>query len=88
MHAHGGWAQLSLRATPRLTFNLFGGWQNNRDRDLYYGIANNQAYAANLMYRLAPNVIFSLETGQARTDYLINGNRLSNHHDLGFAYLF
>lgn len=88
VHAHGGWAQLSLRATPRLTFNFFGGWQNNRDRDLYYGIANNEAYAANLMYRLAPNVIFSLETGQVRTDYLANRNRLSNHHDLGFAYLF
>lgn len=88
VHAHGGWAQLSLRATPRLTFNFFGGWQNNRDRDLYYGIASNEAYAANLMYRLAPNVIFSLETGQVRTDYLTNRNRLSNHHDLGFAYLF
>jgi hypothetical protein len=88
VHAHGGWAQLSLRATPRLTFNLFGGWQNNRERDLYYGIANNQAYAANVMYRLAPNVIFSLETGQVRTDRLANRNRLSNHHDLGFAYLF
>jgi hypothetical protein len=88
VHARGGWAQLSLRATSRLTFNFFGGLQNNRDRDLYYGIANNEAYAANLMYRLAPNVIFSLETGQVRTDYLANGNRLSNYHDIAFAYLF
>ena len=69
VHADGGWAQLSFLATPRLTFNLFGGQQDNRDRDLlYYGVDKNQAYAANLMYRLAPNVILSLETGQVRTD--------------------
>jgi hypothetical protein len=89
VHAEGGWAQLSFLIAPRLTFNLFGGQQDNRNRDLlYYGVDKNQAYAANLMYRLAPNVILSLETGQVRTTYLGVGNRLTNHHDLGFAYLF
>jgi len=89
VHADGGWAQLSFLIAPRLTFNLFGGQQDNRNRDLrYYGVDKNQAYAANLMYRLAPNVILSLETGQVRTTYLGVGNRLANHHDLGFAYLF
>jgi hypothetical protein len=89
VHADGGWAQLSFLVAPRLTFNLFGGQQDNRNRDLlYYGVDKNQAYAANLMYRLAPNVILSLETGQVRTTYLGVGNRLANHHDLGFAYLF
>ena len=89
VHADGGWAQLSFLIAPRLTFNLFGGQQDNRNRDLrYYGVDKNQAYAANLMYRLAPNVIVSLETGQVRTTYLGVGNRLANHHDLGLAYLF
>jgi hypothetical protein len=89
VHAAGGWAQLSFLIAPRLTLNLFGGQQDNRNRDLrYYGVDKNQAYAANLMYRLAPNVILSLETGQVRTTYLGVGNRLANHHDLGFAYLF
>lgn len=89
VHSDGGWAQLSFLIAPRLTFNLFGGQQDNRNLDLrYYGVDKNQAYAANLMYRLAPNVILSLETGQVRTTYLGVGNRLANHHDLGFAYLF
>jgi hypothetical protein len=89
VHADGGWAQLSFLVTPRLTFNLFGGEQDNRQRDLVYGgVARNLAYAANLMYRLAPNVIVSFESGQLRTDYLSTGTRLNNHYDLGLAYLF
>jgi hypothetical protein len=89
VHADGGWAQMSLLATPRLTFNFFGGEQDNRDRDLQYsGIGRNRSYAGNLMYRLAPNVILSLETGQVRTELQGTGKRLGNYHDLGFAYLF
>jgi hypothetical protein len=89
VHADGGWAQLSFLATPRLTFNLFGGQQQNRGRDLWWDdLAKNQAYGANVMYRLAPNVIISLESEQLRSNYLATGNRLNNHYDLGLAYLF
>ena len=89
VHANGGWAQASFIATRRLTFNLFGGEQANRNQDIqYHSLAANQAYAANLMYRLAPNVILSFEAGQVRTNYFGVGNRLNNYHDLGFAYLF
>ncbi|MBZ5594466.1 MAG: hypothetical protein LAP39_19670 [Acidobacteriia bacterium] len=89
VHADGGWAQMSWLATPRLTFNFFGGDQDNRNQDLEYsGLSRNRSYAGNLMYRLAPNVILSFETGQVRTDWLKGGKRLSNYHDLGFAYLF
>jgi hypothetical protein len=80
---------MSFLATPRLTFNFFGGEQDNRDRDLEYsGISRNRSYAGNLMFHLAPNVILSLETGQVRTRWLGTGSRLGNYHDLGFAYLF
>ena len=89
VHANGAWAQMSFLATPRLTFNFFGGEQDNRDRDLESsGMGRNRSYAGNLMYRMAPNVILSLETGQVRTEWLGPGKRLSNHYDLGFAYLF
>jgi hypothetical protein len=40
------------------------------------------------MYRLAPNVIVSLEGGQVRTAYYQIGNRLNDHYDLAIAYLF
>ena len=89
VHADGGWAQLSFLATPRLTFNLFGGEQQNRGRDLAWSdLAKNQAYGANLMYRIAPNVIVSLETEHLRTNYLGASSPLNNHYDLGLAYLF
>ncbi len=89
VHADGGWQQVSFLATPRLTFNLFGGEQQNRGSDLAWGqVAKNQAYGANLMYRIAPNVIVSFESEQLRTNYLVTGIRLNNHYDLGLAYLF
>ncbi len=89
VHADGGWQQVSFLPTPRLTFNFFGGEQQNRGSDLAWGqVAKNQAYGANLMYRIAPNVILSFESEQLRTNYLTTGIRLNNHYDLGLAYLF
>lgn len=89
VHADGGWTQLSFLATSRLTFNLFGGEQQNRASDLYLGnLAKNESYGGNVMYRLAPNVILSLESEQLHTTYLGAGRPLNNHYDLGIAYLF
>jgi hypothetical protein len=89
VHSRGGWAQLSLLATQRLSFNLMGGRHDDRNRDLLPGqVGRNTAGAGNVMYRLAPNVIVSLEASQVRTDYLGLGPRINNHYDLALAYLF
>jgi hypothetical protein len=89
IHSLGGWAQLSYAATPRLTFNLYGGQHDDRDRDLRpNGIAKNLAYAGNALYRIAPNVILGLEMMQVRTNYIGAGRRLNNHYDLALAYQF
>ena len=89
IHALGGWAQLSYAATPRLTFNLYGGQHDDRDRDLRpNGISKNLAYAGNALYRIAPNVILGLEAMQVRTNYVGAGRRLNNHYDLALAYQF
>ncbi len=89
VQSNGGWAQLRFPVTSRLTFNLFGGQQDDRNSDLVAGnIGKNQAYFGNVMYRLAPNVVVSLEGGQVRTSYLRVGNRLNDHYDLAIAYLF
>lgn len=89
VHATGGWAQLQYRATSRLTFNLYGGQEDDDNRGLAAGaIAKNQAYAANVMYRLSSNVLASFEASQLRTTYIGSGTRLNPHYDLGFAYLF
>ncbi|MFL6415426.1 MAG: hypothetical protein ACJ74Y_07130 [Bryobacteraceae bacterium] len=85
----GGWVQFRYIATQRLSFNAYGGQQDDRDRDLVRGrMAKNQYYAANVMYLLAPNVMTAFEVGQARTTYLGFGNRLNNHYDLALGYLF
>ncbi len=87
--ATGGWAQLSLLATRRLSFNMYGGQESDRPSDLLNGnISRNLAYAANLIYRFGPNVLAGLEASQVRTTYVGSGLRINNHYDLGLAYLF
>jgi len=89
VHGAGGWAQLSWLATSRLTFNLFGGQHDDRNSDLMPGgIGKNQAYGANLMYRITPNVIISFENLRIWTTYLGSGTARNNHYDLAVAYLF
>ncbi len=85
----GGWAQLAWLATPKLTFHLIAGQHNNQASEVPDAmIYKNQGYAANLIYRLAPNVLLSLEGMQLRTSYLGRGARLNDHYDVGVAYLF
>jgi hypothetical protein len=89
VHSQGGWAQVTLQATPRLSFNLFEGIEDDQNSDLLPGrIGRNSRYGANFFYRLAPNVIASFEYSQTRTSYLAVGNRLNNHYDFSLAYLF
>jgi hypothetical protein len=89
VQAIGGWTQLAWLATPKLTFHLIAGQHNNQASEVSEGlIYKNQGYAANLVYRVAPNVLFSLEGMQLRTSYVGIGTRLNNHYDLGVAYLF
>jgi hypothetical protein len=89
VHSQGGWAQVSVIATRRLSFNFFGGQQDDRDIDLLPGrIGLNQKFGANFFYRLAPNVLAGVEASQLRTTYLGSSDRLHNHYDLSFAYLF
>ncbi len=87
--SNGGWAQLRIPITSRLAFDVYGGEQVNRNTDLVFGNSGaNAGYFSNFMYRLAPNVIVSLEGGQVRTAYYQIGNRLNDHYDLAIAYLF
>ena len=81
--------QLSYAATPRLTFNIYGGQHDDRNSDLRANaIGKNFAYAGNALYRIAPNVILGFETMQVRTNYIGAGRRLNNHYDLALAYQF
>ncbi len=85
----GGWAQLKYMATSRLSFDLFGGQEDDNNHDLAPGgIAKNQSYGANAIYRVMSNVLTSFEWSYLETTYLGGLIRFNPHYDLGFAYLF
>jgi hypothetical protein len=85
----GGWTEFRYLPTQRLSFNLYGGQQDDRNSVLDEGrIGKNQAYAVNMIYLLAPNVVGSFEFGQIRTSYIGSGVRLNNHYDLAIGYMF
>jgi len=85
----GGWAQIAVPLTSRLTWNMFGGIHDDRERDLLSGgIGANRTGAANIQYRIAPNTIVGLEAMQIRTAYVGSGVKLNNRYDLFVAYLF
>jgi hypothetical protein len=89
IHSRGGWAQFTFLATDRLSFNVYGGQHDDRNSDLTPGgIGKNLSGAANIMFRLAPNVITSFEILQNRTTYLGPGTFKNNRYDLAVAYLF
>jgi hypothetical protein len=89
VHGAGGWAQLEYRATRRLSFHLFGGQEDDRNRDLQTGlISKNQSYGANAMYQIVSNVVASFESAIVETAYIGSPTRLNPHYDLAFAYLF
>lgn len=89
VRATGGWAQLQLRITPRLTWNGFAGQEDGRNSILEAGrIGKNQSYGANLMYRWGSNVVSAVEVSQLRTSWIGGPTRVNPHYDLAIAYLF
>ena len=87
--AIGGWGQITVRPTSRLSFNVYAGEEDDRNSDLAPGaIGRNFTYAGNVIYRLGSNVLASFEAAQTRTMYIGTGLRLNPHYDLALAYLY
>lgn len=89
VHGSGGWGQFSFLATPRLTFNLYGGRQLDRASDITdFQIARTLTIAGNAFYRVAPNVVLGLEVGRSDIDYLAPISIFATRVDATVAYLF
>ncbi|MBL8291607.1 MAG: hypothetical protein JNN08_07215 [Bryobacterales bacterium] len=85
----GGWAQAAVPFTNRVSLNLFGGIHDDRNRDLLpTAIGANHTGGVNLMMRIAPNLLLSVEALQTRTRFLTPGPRKNNRYDLSVVYLF
>ncbi|HQR31267.1 MAG TPA: hypothetical protein PLK30_00925 [Blastocatellia bacterium] len=93
IHTAGGWAQLNIKATRKLEFNLAAGKDDPNNDNIRFGtIGNftrfkNQAASANFIYFLTQNFEMSLEFRRTLTDYA-PGRRANNHFNLAFGYLF
>jgi hypothetical protein len=85
IHTTAGWNQLAFPLTSKLTFHLFGGIESDNGS---YAVTRNFTYAANFMYHLGPNVVFSAEALQSRLTYFNSGRYLANRYTLALAYLF
>ncbi|MGA8597755.1 MAG: hypothetical protein WB676_23820 [Bryobacteraceae bacterium] len=85
----GGWAQVAIPITNRLTFNVYSGLESDNGANIYAPyIVRNLSYASNVMYHLGPNVIVSVEGMQSRLRSFSGTEQTLNHYDLAVGYLF
>lgn len=89
VHGAGGWVQVALPVTSRLTFDVYAGRQGNDGNDLnQYEIFRTLTYAGNILYRLTPNVVIGFEGSANRLDEYDARQFLTNRYDATVAYLF
>ena len=89
IHGAGGWVQVALPVTSRLTFDVYAGRQANDSNDLnQYEMFRTLTYAGNILYRLSPNVIIGFEGSRNRLDEYEAHELLTNRYDATVAYLF
>jgi len=89
VEAKGGWSQVSLTLHERVSLNLFAGIHDDRNAGLAPAqVGANRAGAANLMFRIAPNVIAAIEAMQIRTQSADGRAAKLNRYDLSVAYQF
>lgn len=89
VHGAGGWVQVALPITSRLTFDLYAGRQANDSNDLTeYEMFRTLTYAGNILYRLSPNIIVGFEGSRNRLDEYEAHQLLTNRYDATVAYLF
>jgi hypothetical protein len=85
----GGWVQVALPVTSRLTFDIYGGRQANNSHDLNsYEIFRTLTYAANVLYRLSPNIVIGFEGSRDKLENYSMLKLLTNRYDATVAYLF
>ncbi len=85
----GGWTQVAIQVTPRLTWNSFAGLQAPRVYGLSYGsLSHDYSFASNVIFRFAPNVLLGAEALQERVGYVGQNHQIRNHYDLALGYLF
>lgn len=88
--SRGGWTQLSVPLTGRLTINGIAGLESDQKDVLANGsnVARNASFAGNVMFHLTSNMLFSIEAQRLWTRTFAGQPDTYNHYDLAVAYLF
>jgi len=89
VRARGGWAQLSVKATKKLTMNVGGGIDDVIQSSIATTIWNyNYNYFLNFKYNLAKNLILGLEFQHFNTDYDLQASGDTNRFQTSMIYKF
>jgi hypothetical protein len=98
LNAVGGWAQLKVRATPKVEFNAAFGEDNPFTADvLHYPYSHsyfdaellrNQSEFGNVIYRPRSDLLFSAEYRYLHTSNTFNNNYSSGQVNLAMGVLF
>lgn len=89
VHGAGGWVQVALPVTSRLSFDVYAGRQANDSNDLSEcELFRTGTFAANVLYRLGANVIVGFEGSTNRLDEYEFRQLVTNRYDATVAYLF
>lgn len=98
LHSTGGWAQLKLKSTPRLEFNLSYGIDRSRPRnaagllvppnDEVLSASKNAGVIGNTLYQLRSNLFLTAEYHRLWTTRLDGRSWLADHISLGGAVVF
>ena len=89
IRGNAGWLQAAFPVTKRLTFDVYTGRQVNNSDDLSpFEVFKNDTFAANVLYRIAPNVVLGFEGARNQLDYLNGLMFRTNRYDATVAYLF
>jgi hypothetical protein len=88
VRTRGGWGQLNLRATPRLTLGVGAGMDDPEDADLAPGgRTKNATSEAHLHWRPSGPLVLGAEWRRTTTDY-VAGARTNQHLNLAFGFEF
>jgi cell division protein FtsB len=98
LDAVGGWAQIKLRTSPKLEFNLAGGQDNPFSSEIRsaiirgsvfdYDAVRNRSILTNVIYRPRSDVLLSAEYRRIRSFDLTPTSRSADHINLMMGVLF
>ena len=90
IEASGWWAQLSVKATETLAFNVGAGMDDPEipDGDTANNLEKNTTYYGNVIWTVAPSTVIGAEYAKFETEYVGGESYEDSRMQLSFVYKF